>query len=264
MFEGFGLFTVETAQASIRVCHRGSGPPLLLLHGSPQTHVMWHLLTPRLAEDFTVIATDLRGYGDSSKPETTPDREPYSKRSMALDQVEVMKHFGFERFALCGHDRCGRVVYRMALDNPGVATKLAVLDIVPTWEAFSRAYMAFAQLSRRKEVHMKTQQAGTKRTDLQRHDLSVPGREVVQVRVDFDPGYISPKHKHPGEEIIYVLEGTLEYQVEGKPPTTVKAGEVLFIPAGAIHAAKNVGSGNGAELATYVVEKGKPLITLVE
>lgn len=110
----------------------------------------------------------------------------------------------------------------------------------------------------------RAQQTGTKRTDLQRHDLSVPGREVVQVRVDFDPGYVSPKHTHPGEEIVYVIEGTLEYQVAGKPAVTLKAGEVLFIPAGTIHAAKNVGSGNGAELATYIVEKGKPLLTLVK
>ena len=102
-------------------------------------------------------------------------------------------------------------------------------------------------------------QAGVRRTDLQRHDLSAPGREVVQVRVDIDPGAVAPRHKHPGEEIIYVLEGSLEYQVEGRSPVTLKAGEVLFIPAGAIHSAKNVGSGNGAELATYVVEKGKPL-----
>ncbi|HUS12549.1 MAG TPA: cupin domain-containing protein [Pyrinomonadaceae bacterium] len=108
------------------------------------------------------------------------------------------------------------------------------------------------------------QQTGTKRTDLQRHDLSAPGREVIQVRVDFDPGYVAPKHTHPGEEIVYVLEGTLEYQIEGKPPVTLKAGDVLFILAGTIHTAKNVGSGNGAELATYVVEKGKPLITLVK
>ena len=108
------------------------------------------------------------------------------------------------------------------------------------------------------------QQAGTKRTDLQRHDLSAPGREVVQVRVDFDPRYVSPKHTHPGEEIVYVLEGTLEYQIENKPPATYKAGDVLLVPAGAIHWVKNVGSGNGAELATYVVEKGKPLIVLVK
>lgn len=110
----------------------------------------------------------------------------------------------------------------------------------------------------------RAQLAGTKRTDLQRHDLSVAGREVVQARVDIDPGVVSPRHMHPGEEIIYVLEGLLEYQVEGKSPVTLKAGDVLFIPAGTIHAAKNVGSGNGAELATYVVEEGKPLVVLVK
>jgi quercetin dioxygenase-like cupin family protein len=112
-------------------------------------------------------------------------------------------------------------------------------------------------------LHMVQAQApGIKRIDLQRHDLSVPGREVVQVRVELAPGVSFPKHTHPGEEIIYVLEGTWEYTVEGKPPVTLKAGEVLFIPAGTIHSAKNVGSGNGAELATYIVEKGKPLVVL--
>jgi quercetin dioxygenase-like cupin family protein len=110
----------------------------------------------------------------------------------------------------------------------------------------------------------RAQQAGIKRTDLQRHDLSVPRREAVQVRVDIDPGVAFGKHTHPGEEIIYVLEGSLEYQIEGKPPMTLKAGDVLFIPAGTIHAAKNIGSGTASELATYVVEKGKPLLTLVE
>jgi len=110
----------------------------------------------------------------------------------------------------------------------------------------------------------RAQQPGIKRTDLQRHDLSVPGREVVQVRVDFAPGVAFGKHSHPGEEIVYVLEGSLEYQVEGKPPVTLKAGEVLFIPAGTVHAAKNVGSGDGAELATYIVEKGKPLVVMVK
>ena len=108
------------------------------------------------------------------------------------------------------------------------------------------------------------QQAGIKRTDLQRHDLSSPGREVVQVRVDFAPGTAFGRHTHPGEEIVYVIEGVLQYEVEGKPPVTLEAGEVLFIPAGTIHAAKNVGSGNGAELATYIVEKGKPLLTLIK
>ena len=98
------------------------------------------------------------------------------------------------------------------------------------------------------------------RTDLQRHDLSIPGREVVQVRVDIAPGVLAPRHSHPGEEIVYALEGSLEYRLDGRPPVTLGPGEVLFIPAGAIHAVKNVGSDNGAELATYIVEKGKPLV----
>jgi quercetin dioxygenase-like cupin family protein len=107
-------------------------------------------------------------------------------------------------------------------------------------------------------------QAQTKRTDLQRHDLSIPGREAIQVRVDIGPGDVAPRHKHPGEEIIYVLEGSLEYEVEGKPPVTLKAGGVLFIPYGKIHSAKNVGTVNAAELATYIVEKGKPLVELAK
>ena len=106
------------------------------------------------------------------------------------------------------------------------------------------------------------QPSGIKRTDLQRHDLSVPGREAVQVRVDLAPGVAFGNHTHPGEEIIYVLEGALEYDVEGKPPVTLKAGDVLFIPAGAVHSARNVGNVTGSELATYIVEKGKPLLTL--
>ncbi len=97
-------------------------------------------------------------------------------------------------------------------------------------------------------------------TELQRHDLGVPGREVIQVRVELDAGVVFGKHTHPGEEIVYVLEGSLEYQVEGKPPVTLEAGDVLFIPAGTIHAVTNVGRGNGVELATYVVDKGKPLV----
>src|SRR5262249_20709284 len=108
--------------------------------------------------------------------------------------------------------------------------------------------------------HVAVTQEGIKRTDLTRHDLSVPGREVIQVRVDFAPGAAFPPHSHPGEEIAYVIEGLLEYQLEGRPPLTLEAGDVLFIPAGKIHAAKNVGSGNAAELATYIVEKGKPLV----
>jgi len=114
-------------------------------------------------------------------------------------------------------------------------------------------------------THMaQAQQPGTKRTDLQRHDLSISGRDAIQIRVDIGPGEVAARRSHPGEEIIYVLEGTLEYEVEGKPPVTLKAGDVLFIPYGTIHAAKNVGSVNAAELATYVVEKGKSLVELVK
>lgn len=108
------------------------------------------------------------------------------------------------------------------------------------------------------------QQAGVRRTELQRHDLGVPGREVVQVRVELDPGVAFGRHRHPGEEIVNVLEGSLQYEVEGRPPVTLGPGDVLFIPAGTVHAARNVGRGNGAELATYIVEKGKPLVQPVE
>ena len=107
------------------------------------------------------------------------------------------------------------------------------------------------------------QQPGVTRTDLLRHDLSVSGREVVQVRVDLAPGMAFPPHRHPGEEIAFVIEGLLEYRLEGRPPVTLKTGEALFIPAGTVHSAKNVGSGNAAELATYLVEKGKPLVDSV-
>jgi quercetin dioxygenase-like cupin family protein len=105
---------------------------------------------------------------------------------------------------------------------------------------------------------------GITRTDLQRHDLSVPGRQLIQVRIDFAPGVLAPNHSHPGEEIVYAIEGSMEYQMQGRPPVTLKPGEVLFIPAGTIHSVKNVGSGNAAELATYVVESGKPLVVLVK
>lgn len=109
-----------------------------------------------------------------------------------------------------------------------------------------------------------SQPKGVYRTDLLRHDLSASGREVVQARIDIDPGVLAPKHSHPGEEMVYVLEGVLEYQLEGKAPVTLKAGDVLFIPAGVVHSARNVGKGKGSELATYTVEKGKPLVVYVK
>ncbi|MDP8921665.1 MAG: alpha/beta hydrolase [Chloroflexota bacterium] len=143
MFEAFAQSDVATGEAVIRVRHGGSGPPLLLLHGHPQTHVMWHIVAPRLAREFTVVVPDLRGYGDSSKPPTTPDHAAYSKRAMARDQLAVMEQLGFERFSVAGHDRGGRVAYRLALDHPELVLKLAVLDIIPTGEAFRWADMAF-------------------------------------------------------------------------------------------------------------------------
>ena len=143
MFEGFELTMIETGQAAICLRRGGGGPPVLLLHGFPQTHIMWHKIAPRLAREFTVVAADLRGYGGSSKPLTTADHEPYSKRAMARDMVAVMERLGFNRFSVVGHDRGGRVAYRLALDHPKRVERLAVLDIVPVNEAFRRADMAF-------------------------------------------------------------------------------------------------------------------------
>jgi haloacetate dehalogenase len=143
MFEGFRLEFVDTGEATIRTRVGGSGPPLLLLHGHPQTHVMWRDVAASLAQDFTVVAADLRGYGESSKPATTPDHEPYSKRAMARDTVAVMRHFGFDQFFVAGHDRGGRCAYRLALDHPDRVRGLAVLDILPTSEHFRRADVQF-------------------------------------------------------------------------------------------------------------------------
>ena len=143
MFEGFEEMMVDVGEAKLRLRRGGSGPPLLLLHGYPQTHAMWHKVAPLLAQDFTVVAADLRGYGGSSKPPSTPDHEPYSKRAMARDQVALMAHLGFPNFAVAGHDRGGRVAYRLALDHPERVTKLATLDIVPTGDAFHSVDMQF-------------------------------------------------------------------------------------------------------------------------
>jgi haloacetate dehalogenase len=130
-FPGFERRGIETAGATSHTVWGGSGPPLLLLHGSPQTHVMWHKVAPRLAESFTVVLTDLRGYGDSSKPAGGGTHADYSKRAMANDQVQVMRALGFDRFAVAGHDRGARVTWRLAVEHPEVVTRAAVLDIVP-------------------------------------------------------------------------------------------------------------------------------------
>ncbi|MGB8266734.1 MAG: alpha/beta hydrolase [Candidatus Velthaea sp.] len=144
MFEGFSAATVDVSDTRVHVRVGGAGPPLLLLHGYPQSHAMWHRIAPHLAREFTVVATDLRGYGDSAKPVAPSDPGRFAKRIMARDQLAVMKHLGFERFSVAGHDRGGRVAYRMALDHPECVRKIAVLDIVPTAEVWLRADRRFA------------------------------------------------------------------------------------------------------------------------
>jgi haloacetate dehalogenase len=144
-FPGFQSKRVKTSGAEINLVHAGSGPPLLLMHGAPQTHVSMRLIAPELAKDYTVIVPDLRGYGDSSKPADGDNHANYSKRAMALDQVEVMKSFGFDTFAVVGHDRGGRVGHRMALDHPDKVTKLAVLDIIPTHYLYTHVDIRFIQ-----------------------------------------------------------------------------------------------------------------------
>jgi haloacetate dehalogenase len=139
MFDGFAARDLPTERGTIHARVGGEGPPLLLLHGYPQTHLMWHASAPLLAEHFTVVVADLSGYGDSLRPARADDHVPHSKRAMALDQVQAMASLGHERFAVAGHDRGGRVAYRMALDHPDRVTALAVLDIVPTAEVWARA-----------------------------------------------------------------------------------------------------------------------------
>ena len=135
-FPGFERRRITTSGAEINLVTGGSGPPLLLLHGYPQTHLMWRKLAPRLAAEFIVVVPDLRGYGDSSKPPAGPDNAGYSKRALALDQVETMKTLGFDRFAVAGHDRGARVAHRLARDYPGQIQRVALLDIVPTLYRF--------------------------------------------------------------------------------------------------------------------------------
>jgi haloacetate dehalogenase len=144
MLREFKTMRVPVGNVDIHLRIAGDGPPLLLLHGYPQTHVMWHKIAPRLAEEFTVVLADLRGYGDSSKPPGGEGHVNYSKRAMARDQVEVMRKLGFERFAVAGHDRGARVVHRMTLDHPEVVERAAVLDIAPTLTMYERTDMTFA------------------------------------------------------------------------------------------------------------------------
>lgn len=144
IFSDFEQMTIDTDEARIKLVKAGHGAGLLLLHGYPQTHVIWHKIAPRLAENFTVVATDLRGYGDSSTPSSTPDHINYSKRVMAQDQIQVMSKLGYEEFYVVGHDRGARVSHRMALDYSHKIKKLALLDIVPTFKMYATTDQEFA------------------------------------------------------------------------------------------------------------------------
>ena len=145
-FPDFRAVRVQTTGAIINAVIGGSGPPVLLLHGWPQTHLAWHKVAPMLAKSYTVVATDLRGYGDSSKPADGEQHNGYSKRAMARDQVEIMQKLGFNRFAVVGHDRGGRVAHRMAIDHPDIVRKLIVLDIVPTYKLYTTVTKIFASV----------------------------------------------------------------------------------------------------------------------
>jgi len=145
LFPDFESHWIEVNGVKIMTRKGGSGRPLLLLHGHPQTHAIWHRVAQQLAKSFTVVMTDLRGYGDSSKPQGTPDHLNYSKRVMALDQIEVMRHFGFSEFDVLAHDRGARVAHRLALDHPKAVKRLVLLDIAPTLAMYEKTSNQFAR-----------------------------------------------------------------------------------------------------------------------
>jgi len=143
LLPGFKVQKVEVSGATLHAVIGGKGPPLLLIHGAPLTHLSWFRVAPELAKNYTVVAADLRGYGDSSKPADGDKHINYSKRTMAQDQVELMRHFGFDKFAVVGHDRGGRVAHRLALDHPQAVTRMSVFDIVPTYYLYTHVTKQF-------------------------------------------------------------------------------------------------------------------------
>src|SRR5690348_11702854 len=145
-FPGFRREQIKTSAATINVVYGGKGSPVLLLHGIPETHVLWRKVAPVLAQNFTLVMADIRSYGDSSKPPGGADHFGYSKRAMAQDEVELMEHLGFRQFALVGHDRGGRVAHRLALDHPERLTKLVIIDIVPTYKCYQTVTKEFATI----------------------------------------------------------------------------------------------------------------------
>jgi haloacetate dehalogenase len=433
MFEGFVERQLPTDRGNVFAKVGGTGPPVLLLHGYPETHLSWGAAADLFARRFTVVAADLPGYGASFKPPTALDHAPHSKRALAMDMVEAMGALGFDRFAVIGHDRGGRVAYRLALDEPGRVTALAVLDVVPTGEVWARAgadmalgywHWAFlaqpaplperliagdpdaffdfhvralglgaapsrypadlmaayrallddsetvhamcedyragagvdrehddADLGRRwieppmlalwsergalprfygdvlkvwrpwardvtgravaashflvedapelvtaeliafLDLHLADQGAGTpndqkgsamssdtidqsepvdalaatlKRTEIQRKLSSIPGREIVQVRTEIPCGVSSGWHIHPGEEVGYIIAGTVQMEVRDQPTLTLHAGDGFLIPPRVPHSALDLGPGTGQMLSTYIVEIGQPIATFTD
>jgi len=193
-FPGFKSFTVKTSGAEINGVIGGQGPPLLLLHGAPQSHVSWRLVAPKLAATRTVVVPDLRGYGDSSTPPEGENHVNYSKRAMALDQVEVMKHFGFEKFPVVGHDRGGRVTHRMALDHPGVVTHAGVVDIVPTHYLYTHFKIEFVQ--RYFHWFNYLRQAPGPENDLKTQRETVRARTTNEIQLEYLRNSSDPAHIH--------------------------------------------------------------------
>lgn len=203
-FEGFQLSQVKTDEVSLRVRHGGSGPPVLLMHGYPETHMMWARVAEGLARDFTVVCPDLRGYGGSTKPPSSDDHETSSKRAMARDAMAVMRHFGFEHFDVAGHDRGGRVAYRLALDHPRAVRRLSILDIIPTGEVWARADRRFA--------------LGYWHWPFLAQRYPLP-----ETLIGSDPEYFFFKGQYPHAAAIFGAEALADYVAAVKRPSVVHA-----------------------------------------
>jgi len=208
-FEGFQLSQITVpdpaGEVSLRVRHGGSGPPLLLLHGYPETHMMWAQVAEGLARDFTVVCFDLRGYGGSTLPATTgDDNEASSKRAMARDAVHLMRHFGFETFDLAGHDRGGRVAYRLALDHPQAVRRLSILDIIPTGEVWARADRRFA-------------------LGYWHWPFLAQRRPLPETLIGADPEAFFFKLQYPGARAMFSAEAYADYVAAVRDPAVVHA-----------------------------------------
>ncbi len=235
MFDDFTAATFDSDGVEIAYWIAGSGPPLLLIHGYPETHVMWHKVAPDLAERFTVVAPDLRGYGDSGKPAGTPDHANYSKRVMAADLVGLMASLGHDRFRVAGHDRGARVAYRMALDHPAAVERLAVLDIVPTkavYDATDRTlatgYFHWFFLIQRQPIP-ENLIGGAVDTWLDMafgNWTATPEAFTPEARAEYRRGFGTPAAIHASCED-YRAGATVDYAADA---ATIAAGEKIAVP----------------------------------